>query len=207
MSTINDYIFGSAIGGGALLIAATYLFRISMARVLDKQMELFRQQLQIDTTVRELILKAQIDFRERQLGEFYGPIYAMLKRGKPIYALWIERKLDEIDASVSELFREQNDRITKIILEKAHLVDGESIPSSFTRFLTHVAVWHGYVNTEHQGVPHTEAEFPDAYYPDSFEEEIFETTERLKKELYQLHDRYGLLGAALTPNQRVGNGL
>jgi hypothetical protein len=193
ITDILEYVVSFLVSGSLLLGGAAFLFQASFTRLLDKRMEVFKQQLQLDTKVRELVLKSQIDFRERQLGEFYGPIYAMLKRGKPIYDLWTAGRLDEIDASLSEMFRSQNDAVVKILLEKAHLMDGDKIPESFTRFLTHVAVWHGYVETEHRGVPHSEGEFPEVYYPESFEEEIFSTTERLKKELYELHNHYGLL--------------
>ena len=60
-------------------------------------MELFKQQLGQDSKIKELTLRSQIDFKERQVGEFYGPIYAMLKRGDAIYPLWTLGKLDEID--------------------------------------------------------------------------------------------------------------
>jgi hypothetical protein len=60
-----------------------------------------------------------------------------------------------------------------------------------------VAVWHGYMNTEHKGVPLTDSEFPEAYYPTEFEEEIFLTTERLKRELFELHGQYGLLAVGV----------
>lgn len=188
-----NYLLASLISGGIVLAASIYLFQAAFTRVLDKQMEVFKQQLQVDTKVRELTLKSQIDFRERQLGEYYGPIYALLQRGKPIYRLWMEDRLTEIDDEINRLFVEANDTIVKIILQKSHLVAGDRIPESFTRFLTHVAVWHGYMKTEHRGVPLTQEEFPEAYYPVDFEEEIFTTTERLKKELFELHNSYGLL--------------
>lgn len=184
---------GTVISLGLLLSASAYIFQASFTRLLDKRMELFKQQLTVDSKVRELTLRSQIDFIERQLGEFYGPIYAMLRRGEPIYRLWMQGKLEEIDGDISVLFREQNEMISKIILEKSHLVDGDVIPPSFTLFLTHVAVWHGFEKTSHKGVPLSEDEFPEAYYPESFEEEIFLTTERLKRELYSLHRHYGLL--------------
>lgn len=156
-------------------------------------MEVFKQQLQVDGKTRELALKSQIDFKERQLGEFYGPIYAYLRRGKPIYNLWQQGRLDEIEIHINKLFVDTNDEIVRIILTRSHLVSGDAIPESFTRFLTHVAVWHGYMTTPHGGVPLTRDDFPEAYYPMEFEEEIVCTTERLKRELHQLHSTYGLL--------------
>jgi hypothetical protein len=62
--------------------------------------------------------------------------------------------------------------------------------------LTHVAVWHAYLKTEHEGIPFEESDFPEAYYNDSFEKEIFAVTESLKRELEELYARYGLIGAA-----------
>lgn len=187
----------SLLSGGLTLAAGIYLFQQAFTRLLDKRMETFKQQLEVDTKTRELALKSQIDFRERQLGEYYGPIYAYLMRGKPIYRLWTEGRLEEISAAIDKLFIEANDAIVTIILQKSHLVAGDRIPDSFTRFLTHVAVWHGYMGSEHQGVPLSQAEFPEAYYPTEFEEEIFATTERLKIELYELHNRYGLLSRSV----------
>lgn len=188
-----NYLVAGLLSGGLVLAASIYLFQQAFSRLLDKQMEVFKQQLQVDTKMRELTLKSQIDFRERQLGEFYGPIYAYLRRGKPIYRLWVEGRLDEIEPDINRLFVEANDAIVAIILGKSHLVAGARVPDSFTRFLTHVAVWHGYMKTEHGGVPLSQEEFPEAYYPADFEEEIVTTTERLKEELFELHNKYGLL--------------
>lgn len=188
-----EYFLGGLLSGGTVLAVGLYMFQASFTRLLDKRIEMFKQQLQVDAKVRELTLKSQIDFKERQLGELYGPIYALLKRGQPIYALFATGRLSEIEESVSKLFIETNETITRTILEKSHLIDGPSIPESFTLFLTHVAVWHGYVGTRHGGVPYTKEEFPEAYYPDAFEREVFTTTERLKRELYALHGKYGLL--------------
>nr|WP_315428160.1 hypothetical protein [uncultured Albidiferax sp.] len=187
------YLTAGLLSGTLVLTAFAFLFKESFTRLLDQQMEIFKQKLQIDATTRELTLKSQIDFRERQLGEFYGPIYAYLRRGKPIYLLWDEGRLDEIESDINKLFVAANEAIVAIILTKSHLIAGDKIPESFTRFLTHVAVWHGYMGTEHGGVPLSDKEFPEAYYPEEFEDEIFATTERLKKELFELHNRYGLL--------------
>jgi hypothetical protein len=39
------------------------------------------------------------EFKERQLSEFYGPIYALLKRIRPIDDLWNAGRLEEIDVA------------------------------------------------------------------------------------------------------------
>jgi hypothetical protein len=161
-------------------------------RALDRQSARFKQGLDIDAKTRELVLRSQIEYKERQLSEFYGPIYAYLKRGQPIYDLWAVGRLDEIDDSISGLFTSANDDIVRIILTKSHLIRGPRIPASFTHFLTHVAVWHAYLKTSHRGIPFSQTEFPEAYFPTEFEPEIASTTESLKRELDELYAKYAL---------------
>ena len=162
-----------------------------VTRLFDRHAERLKHELGIDATKRELLARSQIEFRERQLAEFYGPIYAYLKRGRPIYDLWQMGKLKEIEKTLRDLFIDANDEIVRIILTKAHLIRGPIIPPSFTQYLTHVAVWHAYAMT-HGGVPFTPTEFPEAFYPSSFEQEIFETTQALKRELNEPYRQYGL---------------
>lgn len=157
----------------------------------DRQVERLKHELGVDAKTRELILRSQIDFKERQLADFYGPIYAYLKRGRPIFDLWINGRLDEIDENIRTLFTSANDDIVRIILTESHLIRGHEIPKSFAHFLTHVAIWHAYLKTPHKGVPFSQSEFPEAYYPNDFEQEIVTTTEVLKRELDDLHRKYG----------------
>ncbi len=53
----------------------------------DRRIERLKHDLGVDAKTHELMLRSQIEFKERQLAEFYGPIYAYLKRGRPIYDL------------------------------------------------------------------------------------------------------------------------
>ena len=62
--SLAEYVVGSAISGGAVLAAAIYLFQASFTRLLDKRMEVFRQQLQVDMKAKELTLKSHIEFKE-----------------------------------------------------------------------------------------------------------------------------------------------
>ncbi len=124
-------------------------------RWLDSKMDRFRQLLELDIKVRELALKSQMEFKERQLSEFYGPIYSLLRRGGPIFKLWQDGRLHEIDSTIRDLFFKANEIISEIILTKPHLVDGNVIPDSFVNFLTHVTIWHGYLKITNDGVPVT----------------------------------------------------
>ena len=90
------------------------------------------------------------------------------------------------------MFVSANDRMVEIILTRSHLIRGPRIPDSFTRFLTHVAVWHAYAKTNFNGVPFSRQQFPEAFYNNDFEEEIVSATESLKRELDDLYRLYGL---------------
>ncbi|ANH66651.1 hypothetical protein [Mitsuaria sp. 7] len=170
---------------------------LSLQFQLGRQSEEFKQQLQVDAKTRELMLKAQIDFRERQLGELYGPIYALICRWNTLWELEKSGRLTDIESETLTLYVASNDSIVNLLLTKSHLVDGERIPDSSTKFLTHVAIWHAYMKTKHKGVPFSDEELPQAYYPQEFSDEIVATTVRLKRELYELHRRYGVLAQSV----------
>jgi hypothetical protein len=72
------------------------------------------------------LTEADLEYRKRQIEEFYGPIYAALKLSSEIYPLWIQGKLEEVNQDTIALFKQQNDDITTILKTKAHLMDGEN---------------------------------------------------------------------------------
>lgn len=186
-------IIAGLISSGTVIAVAAFIARESFTRILNRRLEVFKHELGIEAKTRELTLKSQIEFKERQLAEFYGPIYALLKRGRPIYNHWEQGRLDEITTDLETLFVNANNRIVDIVLNKSHLIRGDEVPASFIHFLTHVAVWHAFLKTKHKGVPFAKEEFPEAYYNDNFEREIIETTQTLKRELDGLYHRYGLV--------------
>ena len=55
-----------------------------------------------------------------------------------------ERVLKDVDDAIIRVIRDSNNRVVDIILAKIHLIHGHMIPESYTRFLTHVAVWHAF---------------------------------------------------------------
>jgi hypothetical protein len=157
----------------------------------NRALERFRHALDIDATRRQLTANSQIQFKEKQLAEFYGPIYAFLKRIRPIDDLWNEGQVKEVDDAIIKLIRESNDRIVEIILSKSHLIRGSTIPESHTRFLTHVAVWHAF--WDHPNADWSQyGKIRDAQYDRGFEKEVFDTTELLKRELQLLYEQYGI---------------
>jgi hypothetical protein len=196
MKEFFQVFFGSILSSAVIIAAAVFVFKESFKRLLDQRIETYRHQLGIDAKTRELALKSQLEFRERQLAEFYGPIYALLKQGKPIYKFWELNRLEDISDEVRDFFRHANETIVSIIQTKSHLIVGEKFPESFLHFMTHVTVWHAFIDLRRDMVyPFEKEEFPEAFFPEQFNTDIFETTERLKKELFELHAKYGFTAA------------
>ena len=162
-------------------------FKYDLSEALEKH----KQELGIEATRRQLTLQSQIEFKERQLSEFYGPVYSLLKRIRPIDDLRNDRRLEDIETVALQIIRESNDKIVEIILTKGHLIQGERIPESYTGFLSHVPVWHAFLDlpSDKWEVFHN---IEEAQYQPQFEEEVFLTTETLKRELYSLYEQYGL---------------
>lgn len=178
--------------GGLLIVAG---FGINRA------LENFKFDLGLKTSRYGLASKSQIDFKEKQLAELYGPIYALLKRIRPIDDMWSQGKVKSVDTSIIKIIRDSNDRIVNLILNKSHLIHGACISETYTRFLTHVAVWHAFWDTpDRDWSDYTNLR--DAQYDFEFEEEIFRTTEKLKQELYDFYQEYGLPASKLEQSVR-----
>jgi hypothetical protein len=192
---------GGFISGATIVGIATYFFKESFIKLLDVKLEEWKSHLRTGEKQSELILRSHIERKERQLAEFYGPIYSRLKRGRPIYDFWCKGRLEEIESSIIEMFNEHNNAIVNILVTKIHLIEGAKIPDSHIKFLSHVVIWHAYLETKHKGVPFDKEEFPEAYVSDDFENEILSTTEMLKANLDALHKKYGLLTMATAKQQ------
>lgn len=135
--------------------------------------------------------KAELEYRERQLEEFYGPIYSYLESNKVIYPLWLDGKLKEVNHEVIKMFKTQNDRINEIITNKSHLIDGDRIPEEFTAFATSSKIWNMYcIREDEPYLPEHVSNLPEAMWPEKFEENIHHKTIRLKSRLNELYDKY-----------------
>ncbi len=188
-----EIIAGGLISTSAVVAVALFVARESFKKLLDKELARFQYKLSLKAKRDELTVKSQIEFRERQIAEFYGPIYAILKRGRPVHKYWVNGQLKQIDAQLRELSITSNNSIVEIILNKSHLIDGAEIPQSYIHFLSHVIIWHAHLDAGLGGVSLSKEELPEAYYPINFEEEIYTTTERLKKDLNSLYQTSGLI--------------
>lgn len=135
--------------------------------------------------------RSELAFRERQLSEFYGPVYAIVKSEKEIFDLWSERKMDEVNFQVKQFFHQHNVMVRDLIVNKADLIDGATMPDCFVRFFTDTIIFDLYaVPTNEGAVPNHLKEDQRVRYPFDFDEHIITTTERLKSRIAALHKKY-----------------
>lgn len=160
----------SALGAGTFLkFSAEKIIEAGLQKTLHKE---------------NLLTATDLEFRKRQLEEFYGPIYASLKLNSEIYPLWIQGNLDEVNADIITLFKQHNDEITQILKTKAHLIEGEGFPPGFIKFMTSATIWGMYCTRKDQPyLPQTVASLEQVKWPQEFENHIFLKTEELKKAL------------------------
>ncbi|MEO0755301.1 MAG: hypothetical protein AAFY78_00330 [Cyanobacteria bacterium J06648_16] len=138
-----------------------------------------------------LLTEADLDYRKRQLEEFYGPIYASLKLSSQIYPLWMAGQLKDVNRDAIALFKQQNDEIITILKTKAHLIDGRDFPPDFIHFMTSATVWGMFcTRPDHPYIPDSVAEVEQVKWPQAFEDHIYTKTEELKHKLDDLLVRY-----------------
>ncbi len=92
--------WGQIIGAiAASLLGTTAFLRFSAEKVIEASVEkvLHKEQM---------LTEADLEFRQRQLEEFYGPIYASLQLSSQIYPMWLAGKIPDINSDVIELFRQ-----------------------------------------------------------------------------------------------------
>ena len=170
---ILGVFLASALGAGTFLkFSAEKVIEAGLQKALHKEI---------------LLTATDLQFRKRQIEEFYGPIYASLKLSSEIYPLWIKGTIKEVNQDVIALFKRQNDEITTILKTKTHLMDGEDFPPEFIKFMTSATIWGLYcTRPDHPYLPEHVAGIDQVKWPKEFENHIFEKTEELKKTLDSL---------------------
>jgi len=177
LAQIFGVFLASALGAGTFL-------KFSAEKVIETGL---RKTLHRET----LLTEADLKFRQQQLAEFYGPIYASLKLSSEIYSLWTAGKIAEVNQDVIDLLKHQNQEITAILKTKTHLIDGEDFPPEFVKFMTSATIWSMYcTRTDAPYVPRHVAALEQVKWPKEFEQHIFQKTESLKKDLDTLLVKY-----------------
>lgn len=131
------------------------------------------------------IHKAKQAFIEKQLSEFYSPLYSRLLHDEAIWKLRTlsenlsEEEQDKIQQNIeTEILLPNHKEMAAIISEKLYLAGYKQVPEMFEDYLRHVAAFRALRASGH-------SEAPSHYgvsFPSKFPEEIRRQTENLMKE-------------------------
>jgi hypothetical protein len=130
----------------------------------------------------------ELVYRQEQLSQFYGPVYAILGSQMQTFDLWIKGKMGEKNREVKEYFAAQNERICELITSHAHLIEGRVFPQSFTNFFTNALIFKLYAASSENGeVPeHLTRRALNMPFGE-FSSDIISVTHALKVRLENLH--------------------
>jgi hypothetical protein len=191
-----------ALGGATVLIFSKSYFGERAKNLATKHdFAQLQQQLRENTEITkeveqaharaDVLWRSELDYRERQLSELYGPAYGYVKTSQEIYDLWMEKKTPEINLKVKQLLTKQNEFMRDLLISKAHLMEGAQMPESISRYATSTLIFDFYASSTEEGyVPEPLRSDPRTKYPEDFDKHIIETTERLKERIDQLHAKY-----------------
>ena len=109
-----------------------------------RDLEQLQQQLRENTEItrkvdqsysrEDFLWKSELEFREKQLANFYGPAYGYVMTQRDIFGLWFDQKMPEVNHEVKKLLSKQNNLLRQLIIENSHLIEGPQMPTSFVRF-------------------------------------------------------------------------
>ena len=87
----------------------------------------------------------------------------------------------DVNLQVKKLFHDHNNRLIELIINKAQLIEGASMPDCFVKFITNSIIFGFYaVPTDEGVIPEELSADPRVQYPFDFDHHIIQTTERLK---------------------------
>jgi hypothetical protein len=183
---------GAWLGGYFQARAEGKVRRQEFAAVLDEARRTTAAVKEIEERLAQqsFVGQTELAYRERQLAEFYGPIYGAAKSTGKLWRLYMDGKLGPIAAEVTDFFRRQNEEVIQVLKTKAHLVDGPEMPPSFSAYLTSVMIYNIGTRVGNGMTPEPVARLPEAEFPEEFLRHIVSETERLKRRLDQLYTAY-----------------
>jgi hypothetical protein len=153
---------------------------------------------------RRMRAEASRAYVERQLEELYGPLAFLIIEGRRTFVDLLEglgrnsvfvggRALPDDELKtwlfwVEHDFFPRNQEMKRILMTKAHLIDGGEMPSSYIAFLDHHNSWRiHHLRWREEGVPypwHSKVNWPEA-----FEEQVLDTFRELKAKHAELLGR------------------
>jgi hypothetical protein len=148
------------LSAGSVIGAATYLFRMTFENRLKKEVERFKAELQeklvfvesklrIDEAQEATMFRQLLDFRSRQLSDFYWPLYIGLQKDNVIW----RRILDKRDAKNElrkrvgavierDIILPNHEKLTSLIEKNIHLMEPDKeLEELLLVYIRHVAVY------------------------------------------------------------------
>jgi len=134
---------------------------------------------------------------EKQLEELYGPLAFQVYEGRRTFkdllstlgrsAVFLSsgESLSEDDLKTWQFwaendFRPRNKTIKQLLLNKPHLIEGNSMPKSYVEFLDHCNSWEiNHLRWELEGVEYSW--HSNINWPDKFEEDVINVFSQLQK--------------------------
>ncbi|GAP13290.1 hypothetical protein LARV_01043 [Longilinea arvoryzae] len=135
----------------------------------------------------ELRTRKRAEYLEEQLFKLYGPISILLHMNKALLKLRFNLETNTYSNAVPEalwqdvrdnVIRPNNFRIVRLLKKNFHLLEGSDIPDSVMRFIVHAEVFA----LQHKHNLANETYLKDFRFPVEFEQYIFTTTNKVKKE-------------------------
>src|SRR5262249_28359882 len=160
-------------------------FKAGQARLV----EAFKSEENFRSEMRRLQTEKELDFRERQLTEFYWPLFIRLEVDTAVWGRILEKRQEDArnralaEAIEKDLILRNHDASLELLRSKIHL--SEDDPQTFElamRYVRHVAVYKALrVSGDNQRFPYDLGE----PWPADFAKEIRETARRLQAEYHK----------------------
>lgn len=145
--------------------------------------------------------KDKLDRINKQLGEFYGPLYSLLQSNHQAWLAFREKNqisgavFDRKKTLVEEdlvnwrhyikfVFMPANNKIYEVIVSKSDLLVEDKMPESLLKLITHIIIYRAVVNNWELGNFTEHTSIID--FPNDASEYICTTFDKLKKEQYRL---------------------
>jgi len=84
------------------------------------------KKIESDKSLQSFVGEAEIKYGEKQLAEFYGPIYGATNLTGGIWKLYLAGKLTSVAPELNYFFNDQNNQFAEILKKNFHLLEGGS---------------------------------------------------------------------------------
>ena len=139
---------------------------------LDESLEAIKGRIGTEEAAQRLRFEKVLDFRSRQLSEFYWPIYIRLQKDNAVWERVLggsaDRFSEEIGTDIEKnVLLPNHDEIVQIIQTKYYLAEKDDVlEAALLKYIRHIAVYHALRSTKEKKNPIDLNEpYPSEFYP------------------------------------------